>query len=84
MKIGIIGHSDHVQTVLAKAIIQKIEEKTGENVEIVELRSEEKEVLMQNVLLNEPDPIVYSMVERPFIPPIQKRKGHQRPYKYHK
>lgn len=84
MKIGIIGHSGHGQTALAESVLKTLEEKTGEKVQVVELPSEERGVFIIKPSINEPDPIIYRMVERTKVLPMPKVKGHQRPYKFHR
>ena len=84
MEVGIIGHSEHGHSVLKQAIVKTLEEKKGEKVEIVELSSEERGVIISGPPIDEPIPFTYDRIDMPFIPPMPKIKGHQRPYKYHK
>lgn len=84
MKVAVIGHSGHGHSVLSQAIVKTLEENTGEKVQVVELPSEERGVIISSPPINEPIPLTYDRIDMPFIPPMPKAKGHQRPYKFHR
>lgn len=79
MKIAIIG-TDKPGKAEIDALIKAVEEKTGETVEIVNLHEGEFDLPEQTMSFKF-DPS-FKLIEQPF--PEPKRKGHIRPYKYHR
>lgn len=78
MKIAIIGAGKPGKTEL-EALIKAVEEKTGEQVELVNLHEGEFDLPEQTM------PFKFDLTFKPvdLPPPEPKRKGHVRPYKYH-
>lgn len=83
MKVAIIGTNAPQQT-LIEALVKAFEEKTGEQVEFVNIHSKDAEILTQKVPIKEIDPCILEPIEQFTPPPVQKTKGHKRPYKYHR
>lgn len=79
MKIAIIAGNP--QQSLIESIVKAVEEKTGEKVEYVQVHEKDAEFLTQKVPVK---PIILKPIE-PYVedPKKWKKKGHERPYKYH-
>lgn len=84
-------------TTRIKAYVEAIEKAIGEKVEYVCMHAQDKEYLLRKIpergivvvsdmeqptLTQETIELCTKLKERPFVP--MKKKGHERPYKYHK
>ena len=49
MKVGIIGHAESAKTTLIEALVKAVEQKTGEQVEFVNVHANEKDFFSQPI-----------------------------------
>lgn len=87
MKIAIIGTGNPEERTLIEALVMGVEEKTGEKVEIVQVHEKDLKVLTTQLPQIDKEPITLiapTIMELTSVPPSEKRKGHERPYKYHR
>lgn len=81
--IGIIGHVCHSNVSVIEALVKAVEKKTGETVICVNVNPQDIEALKHPILPKQA-PIILQSIDHSYTAPEVKRKGHERPYKYHR
>lgn len=84
MKVAIIG--GQASTTLIEALIKAVEEKTGEKIEFVDMHSKDIEEFTQ-ILPTDTKKYTLELasIVEPFDPEGKYfRKGHKKPYKFHR
>lgn len=82
MKVLIIGEPS---LTIIEELVRCVEAMTGEEIVCVNLHAKDVDILTQKAAIDELEPFIINSIERYSDSlPVIKRKGHERPYKYHR